>query len=56
MFIEAIKQKIQQQKQEELRRIQEITENAHRFEQSVLEAMESVEEDSEKPILDNSSS
>lgn len=47
MFIKAVKQKLQRQKEEELERIREIETQAHQFEQSVLEAMESLEQESD---------
>ena len=45
MLIKAVKQKLQRQKEEELQRIREIEAQAQRFEQSVIEAMESLDQD-----------
>ena len=47
MFINAIKEKLQKQRHEKLQRLKEIEQQAQRFEQLVLEAMQSVTEEDE---------
>lgn len=45
MFFKSIKETLQKHKQEELERLKEIRSNAERFEQSVLEAMEAMDQE-----------